>query len=318
MGNIIVAGSINMDIVTRMGRLPRPGETVLGNELNYIPGGKGSNQAVAASRLGENVYLVGKVGNDVFGQSLTDFLSKEQLKLDFLFRSNTHPTGVALITVDDRSENTIVVISGSNFQLEEKDVEQVSLNEDDVVVSVFEIPQTTIKYLFQRARDAKAKTILTPAPAAKFIDGLLKNVDYMIVNETELAFFSGQAQVSDDIDIVTQSAKQIRHHAEQTIIVTLGAKGIVCINQDEVFRINGIAVDAVDTTGAGDCFAGAFAVAISESMTLKDALVFANTAASISVQHLGAATSMPLRDKVTVEGFAAGNYAVKSKVIANL
>ena len=130
---------------------------------------------------------------------------------------------------------------------------------------------------------------------------MLENVDYLIVNETELAFFSGQAQVSDDIDIVTQSAKQIRHHAEQTIIVTLGAKGIICINQDEVFRINGIAVEAVDTTGAGDCFAGAFAVAISEQMTLEDALVFANTAASISVQHLGAATSMPSRNAVENE-----------------
>jgi len=236
MGNIIVAGSINMDIVTRMEHLPRPGETVFGNELHYIPGGKGSNQAVAASRLGENVYLAGKVGNDGFGQSLTDFLSKEQLKLDFLFRSNTHPTGVALITVDDRSENSIVVISGSNSQFEEKDIEQISVGQDDVVVSVFEIPQTTIKYLFQRARDAKAKTILTPAPAAKFMDGLLENVDYLVVNETELAFFSGQAQVSDDIDIVTRSAKQVRRHAEQTIIVTLGAKGIVCIHQDEVIR----------------------------------------------------------------------------------
>ena len=287
-----------MDIVTRMEHLPRPGETVFGNELHYIPGGKGSNQAVAASRLGVNVYLAGKVGNDGFGQSLTDFLSKEQLKLDFLFRSNIHPTGVALITVDDRSENSIVVISGSNFQLEEKDIEQIPLSEDDVVVSVFEIPQTTIKCLFQRARDAKAKTILTPAPAAKFIDGLLETVDYLVVNETELAFFSGQAQASDDIDIVTQYAKQVRHHAEQTIIVTLGAKGIVCINQDEVIRIDGIAVMAVDTTGAGDCFAGAFAVAISEQMALEDALVFANTAASISVQHLGAAISMPRRDEV--------------------
>ncbi|MEI7846741.1 MAG: ribokinase [Chloroflexota bacterium] len=317
MGNIIVAGSINMDIVTRMERLPRPGETVFGNELHYIPGGKGSNQAVAASRLGENVYLVGKLGNDVFGQSLTDFLSKEQLKLDFLFRSNTHPTGVALITVDDRSENSIVVISGSNSQLEEKDIEQISLSEDDVIVSVFEIPQTTIKYLFQRAHDAKAKTILTPAPAAKFMDGLLENVDYLVINETELAYFSGQAQVSDDIDIVTQSAKQVRCHAEQIIIVTLGAKGIVCIHQDEVFRINGIAVKAVDTTGAGDCFAGAFAVALSEQMPLENALVFANTAASISVQHFGAATSMPLRDKVTVEGIALGGHAVKSKATAN-
>ncbi len=314
MGNIIVAGSINMDIVTLLECLPRPGETVFGNELHYIPGGKGSNQAVAASRLGENVYLVGKLGNDVFGHSLTDFLSKEQLNLDFLFRSDTHPTGVALITVDNQSENTVIVVSGSNSQLTKSDVVPVSISKNDVVVSVFEIPQTTIKYLFQRAQQAKAKTILTPAPAAQFIDGLLETVDYLIVNETELAFFSGQAQVSDDIDNVTQSAKQIRHHAAQTIIVTLGAKGIVCISNDEIFRINEISVEAVDTTGAGDCFAGAFAVAISEQMSIEDALIFANTAASISVQHLGAATSMPMRDTVTVERLASGSHAVESKI----
>ena len=248
--------------------------------------------------MGQNVYLVGKLGNDGFGQALSDFLSKEQLKLDFLFHSDTHPTGVALITVDDQSENTVIVISGSNSQLIESDVEQVSISKNDVVVSVFEIPQTTIKCFFQRAQHAKAITILTPAPAATFIDGLLETVDYLIINETELEFFSGQTNVNDDIDTVIRSAKQIRYHAEQTIIVTLGAKGIVCIDQHEVFRINGIAVDAVDTTGAGDCFAGAFAVAISEQMSLENALVFANTAASISVQHLGAATSMPSREEV--------------------
>lgn len=301
MGKIIVAGSINMDIVARMNNLPKPGETVFGNDLHYIPGGKGSNQAVAASRLGENVYLVGKLGNDMFGQALTDFLSNEQLHLDFLSHSDTHPTGVALITIDDHSENSIVVISGSNYQLSESDVEKVHISETDVVVSVFEIPQPTIKYLFRKAHQANAKTILNPAPAADFMDGLLELVDYLIVNETELAFFSGQSQVSDNIDIIMQSAKEICHHAEQTIIVTLGAKGIVCINQDKVLRIRGIDVDAVDTTGAGDCFAGAFAVAISEQMTLEDALVFANTAASISVQCLGAATSMPNRNDVENE-----------------
>jgi len=298
MSNIIVAGSINMDIVTRIERLPRPGETLFGDELHYIPGGKGSNQAIAASRLGKSVYLVGKLGNDPFGKSLTDFLNNEKIKLDFLFCSDTHPTGVALITVNNQSENTIIVISGSNSQLTKGDVEQININRNDVVMSVFEIPQLTIKYLFARARDANAKTILTPAPATKFIDGLLEIVDILIVNETELAFFSEKDQVSEDIDIVTESARQIRHDPAQTIIVTLGAKGIVCIHEDDIIRIKGIPVEAVDTTGAGDCFAGAFAVAISEQMTLKDALVFANSAASISVQHLGAATSMPNRGDV--------------------
>lgn len=297
MGNIFVAGSINMDIVARMEQLPRPGETVFGQELHYIPGGKGSNQAVAASRLGENVHLVGKLGRDAFGQSLTDFLGKEQLNLDFLFYSDTEPTGVAIINIDGRSENSIVVISGSNFQLTEQDVAQVDMSENDVVVSVFEIPQPTIKHLFTQAHRKNAKTILTPAPAAEFSGGLLETVDYLILNETELAFFSNQDRLNK-IDEIVYHAKQLRCHSEQTIIVTLGAKGLVCINNDQVIQIDGVYVNAVDTTGAGDCFAGAFSVAISELMPLEDALLFANKAASISVQHLGASTSMPSRDDI--------------------
>jgi len=298
MSNIIIVGSINMDIVARMAHLPRSGETVFGNELHYIPGGKGSNQAVAASRLGENVYLVGKLGNDVFGQSLTDFLSNEQLKLDFLSRSDTHPTGVALITLDKQSENAIVVISGSNFQLVEKDVDEVDINMNDVIVSVFEIPQPTIKHLFQKAQRLKAKTILNPAPASEIMDGLLETVDYLIVNETELAFFSNQSHISENADGIVQHAKDLRYHPNQVIIVTLGAKGVICVAGEQVIQVNGISIDAVDTTGAGDCFTGAFAVAISEQMQIEDALKFANTAASISVQQMGASTSMPYRSDV--------------------
>jgi ribokinase len=225
-------------------------------------------------------------------------LSDEQLKLDFLFRSDTLPTGVALITVDNQSENSIVVISGSNYHLSESDVDRVNITKNDVVVSVFEIPQTTVKHLFQRAHQAKAKTILNPAPAVPFIDGLLEIVDYLIVNETELAFFSNQDQVSEDLDLLIQYAKQFRHNPDQTIIVTLGAEGVLCISGDQIIRIEGIPVEAVDTTGAGDCFTGAFAAGISEGAALEDALIFANTAASISVQRLGASTSMPSRAAV--------------------
>ena len=298
MGNIYVAGSINMDIVTKMESLPRPGETVFGQELHYVPGGKGSNQAVAASRLGENVYLIGKLGNDPFGQSLTQFLGQEQLNLDYLFYSDHEPTGIALINVDGRSENSIVVVSGSNFHLTIEDVAQINLQKNDVVVSVFEIPQHTIKHLFQKAKQAQAKTILTPAPATQFIPGLLELVDYLILNETELAFFCNQDQIDQTPDTIAANAQQLRHHQNQTIIVTLGANGAIAVHGDSTLQIEGISVEAVDTTGAGDCFSGAFAVAIAEGMSLQDAITFANTAASISVQHLGASTSMPTRQAV--------------------
>lgn len=298
IGKIIVIGSINMDIVARMESLPSPGETVFGSELHYIPGGKGSNQAVSASRLSEHTYLVGKLGNDEFGRSLTDFLGNENLNLGYLSYSDLHPSGVALISVDNQSENSIVVVSGSNQEVTESDVSSVEIRENDVVVSVFEIPQETIKYSFMRAQKANARTILNPAPAMKFCDGLLETVDYLVVNETELAFFLKQKQISKDLDTLVRYAKQFRHHDNQVIIITLGSKGVVCVSREGVIRLDGMNVKAVDTTGAGDCFTGAFAVAISENMPLEDALLFANTAASLSVQQIGASTSMPYREEV--------------------
>jgi len=300
MNKILVAGSINMDIVARMEKLPRPGETVFGTDLHYIPGGKGSNQAVAASRLGGSTYLIGKLGRDSFGKDLANFLEGEQINRDFLFWSETHPTGVALINLDQESENSITVVSGSNFQLKEKDLEQVVVEDGCVVVSVFEIPQPTILDLFEKANRVGAKTILNPAPAKPFIDGLLKTVDYLIVNETELAFFSGTDEVTEDLGKIVKNAKDLRMRPDQVIIVTLGSNGAICICDKEAIQVDGIKVDAVDTTGAGDCFTGAFAVAISEQKTIKEALDFANTAASLSVQKLGASTSMPDRAQVDV------------------
>ncbi len=298
MAKIVVAGSINMDVVAQTAQHPQPGETVFGHDLHYIPGGKGSNQAVGASRLSEHVSLVGKLGRDPFGDALTDFLNNERLNLDYLTYSDSHPSGVALITVNDASENTIVVVSGSNFALSSEDVEAVELDSDDVVVSVFEIPQPTIKTLFEKARATGAKTVLNPAPAAAFIDGLLPLVDVVILNETELAFFAGSEHAAKHTDTILAHVQTFRASPDQTVIVTLGAKGVICVRDDEVVRVDGVPVNAVDTTGAGDCFTGALAVGLFEVMPLPEAIHFANVAASLSVQTLGASTSMPHRAAV--------------------
>jgi ribokinase len=298
MGKIIVAGSINMDVVARTERHPRPGETLFGDELHYIPGGKGSNQAVAASRLSGYVALVGKLGRDAFGNSLTDFLQNERLDLSYLRYDEQAPTGVALIVVDADSENSIVVVSGSNYALSPDDVANIPLTSDDVVVSVFEIPQPTIKALFRRAKDVGAKTVLNPAPASEFIAGLQDLVDYLIVNETELAFFTDMMPTHDNDEELREQAEQVRTSPDQTIIVTLGSQGVFCLQGNKTTRVAGQVVASVDTTGAGDCFTGAFAVGLFEKMTLMDALRFANTAAALSVQKLGASTSMPPRESV--------------------
>lgn len=298
MGAIVVAGSINMDVVSQVKAHPRPGETIFGSSLHYIPGGKGSNQAIAASRLGENVAFVGKLGRDAFGQSLHEFLQHERLSLDHLTFSASAPTGIALIVVDAHSENTIIVVSGANGEVAAADVESVPLTAEDVVVSVFEIPQPTILRLFERARAAGARTILNPAPALAFVDGLLPLVDVLVLNETELAFFAGGEVVADDLDALRAQAEALRASEAQTIVVTLGGRGALAVTGGEALHVPGRSVKAVDTTGAGDCFVGALAVALSETQPLRAALDFANRAASISVQRLGAATSMPQRAEV--------------------
>ncbi len=298
MSKIIVVGSINMDVVTLIARHPRLGETIFGSDVKFIPGGKGSNQAVAASRLADGVMLVGKLGKDAFGTALNQFLQKENLNLDHLSFSDTAPSGTAIISVDENSENTIIVVSGSNFEISIEDVAPVSIGAGDIVVAPFEVPQEALKAIFLEAKKVGASTVLNPAPAGPFIDGLRELCDYLIVNETELAYFAGSEVVSEDLDVIHEQARTIREHQGQTIIVTLGDKGLVCLHGNDSLNIEGRKVNSVDTTGAGDCFVGAFAAALSDGKTIEYALRFANTAAALSVQRLGASTSMPQRSEV--------------------
>ncbi|NQU30168.1 MAG: ribokinase [Anaerolineae bacterium] len=298
MGRIIILGSINMDVVVMTPRHPHPGETIFGSDLKFIPGGKGSNQAVAASRLGGDVVLVGKLGKDAFGSALQKFLEEENLNLDHLYFSQDSPSGTALISVDESAENRIIVVSGSNAELSPADFGLLSITADDILVSVFEIPQETIKAAFQTAKEVGAKTILNPAPAAPFIEGVQDLCDTLIVNETELSFFSGEDANPDVLESLHRQARAIRSRASQTIIVTLGGNGAVCLQGDDFFSVAGNKVEAVDTTAAGDCFTGALAVALKEGLSLSDAIQFANIAASLSVQKVGASASLPYRQAV--------------------
>lgn len=276
MKKIIVAGSINMDVVVQSPRLPRPGETLFGTELHYLPGGKGSNQAVAANRIGGGVQLVGKLGRDGFGQSMADFLKNENMGLDYLTYSEDAPTGIALITVDDESENTIIVVSGSNYAMTPEDVAQVPLSGQEILISQFEIPQEVVLALFTRANAAGATTMMNLAPATDFIPGLHETVDYLIVNETELGYYIGE-EVGLEVDDASLArlavqARKLQARPDQTIIVTLGSKGSFCVQGDEMHYVKGLRVRAVDTTGAGDCFVGALAVALAEEQHMEQAL----------------------------------------------
>ncbi|WP_342732586.1 ribokinase [Bradyrhizobium sp. B117] len=297
MGRVFVAGSINMDVVATADRHPRVGETVAGKQVLYFPGGKGANQAVAASRLGARTTLIGRLGQDSFGAELRTFLGAQGVDLASVREADTH-TGTAIITVA-ASDNTIVVIPGSNALVSAEDVSVVPLLKGDVAVSQFEIPLPTIAAFFRRARSAGATTVLNPAPAQKMSVELLALVDILVLNETELGFLAGtELSDSDEAARIIEVARNLRAREDQTICVTLGKRGVLALAGREEIAVQGRAVKAVDTTGAGDCFVGALASQLAEGAALRAALAFANAAASISVQRMGAGPSMPTAAEV--------------------
>ncbi|MET3331577.1 ribokinase [Bradyrhizobium ottawaense] len=297
MGRVFVAGSINMDVVATADRHPRVGETVAGQQVLYFPGGKGANQAVAASRLGARTTLIGRLGKDSFGAELRAFLGAQGIDLGSVRDADTH-TGTAIITVA-ASDNTIVVIPGSNAQVGAGDVADVPLAKGDIAVSQFEIPLPTIAAFFRRARQAGVVTVLNPAPAQKMSGELLALVDILVLNETELGFLAGaELSDSDEPAKILDVARNLQARADQSICVTLGKRGVLALAGREEVAVPGRAVKAVDTTGAGDCFVGALAAQLADGVPLRAALAFANAAASISVQRMGAGPSMPTAAEV--------------------
>jgi len=297
MGRVFVAGSINMDVVATADRHPRVGETVAGKQVLYFPGGKGANQAVAASRLGARTTLIGRLGKDAFGAELRTFLGAQGIDLASVRDADTH-SGTAIITVAE-ADNTIVVIPGSNALVGAEDVGVVPLSKGDVAVSQFEIPLPSIAAFFRRAREADAVTVLNPAPAQKMSSELLALVDILVLNETELGFLAGvELSESDEAARIIAVARQLQAREDQTICVTLGKRGVLALAGREEIAVPGRVVKAVDTTGAGDCFVGALAAQLADGATLRAALGFANAAASISVQRMGAGPSMPTAAEV--------------------
>lgn len=297
MGRVFVTGSINMDVVATAERHPKVGETVAGNAVHYFPGGKGANQAVAAAKLGTPTALIGRLGTDAFGKQLRTFLTAQAVDLAHVKDSAEVYTGTAIITVAD-ADNTIVVIPGANALVGAEDVTAAALAKGDIAVSQFEIPLLTVRAFFRRARAAGATTILNPAPAMVFGKDLLDLVDILILNETELGFLtSTELSDSDDPARFVEAASVLRGGG-RIICITLGKRGVLALIDGEASLIAGSAVNAVDTTGAGDCFVGALASQLAQGTAIRAALDYANAAASICVQRMGAAPSMPTAAEV--------------------
>jgi ribokinase len=259
----------------------------------YFPGGKGANQAVSAAKLGAPTTLIGRLGTDAFGAELRTFLAAQGVDLSFVQDTAEAHSGTAIITVAD-ADNTIVVVPGTNALLNAADVSAPTLAKGDIAVSQFEIPLPAISVFFQRARAAGATTILNPAPAIAFGAELLDLVDILILNESELGLLAKlELHDTDDRARFMEAAATLRGHRDMVICVTLGKRGVVALTDGKPLIVEGRVVRAVDTTGAGDCFVGAVAAQLAAGKSIRDALDYANIAASICVQRMGAAPSMP-------------------------
>jgi len=297
---ITVIGSYNTDLVSKAPHLPRPGETVLGGPFKMGPGGKGSNQAVCSARLGAEVYFIGCVGNDNFGEMAKDFLLKENIKIDYLKVTDKTHTGIALIIVDDKTgENMIVVAPGANMEVtieQIKDLKDVIMN-SDIILLQLEIPIETVSYILDLvSKKEKPLSILNPAPARILDKDIIGKADIVTPNRNELEVISGIK--IETLEDVKKASREVISYGVKGVIVTLGKDGAFVVWDREYKHVPSFKVEAVDTTGAGDAFNGGLAVALSEGKDLISSVIFANAVSGLSVTKMGAALSMPYREEV--------------------
>lgn len=287
---IVVVGSLNMDLVVRTPRHPKVGETLIGSGFGTYPGGKGANQAVAAARLGAPVRMIGRVGADAFGEALLATVARDGVDTSYIKKDSESPSGVALIAVDDAGANTIIVASGANMLLTAGDVSDAEAAFEDagVLMLQLESPLPAIERAIELAHKHHIQVILNPAPARALEPVLLRNVDFLIPNETESQLLVGA-------ESVTAAIARFKELGIPNLIVTLGGDGLRVESGKISQHIPAFQVKAVDTVAAGDAFVGGFAVALSEGFTILDAATFGNAAAAIAVTRPGAQPSLPNR-----------------------
>jgi ribokinase len=288
---VTIVGSANMDLVFTVARIPRPGETLLAESAERYPGGKGLNQAVAAARAGAQTTFIGALGSDENGDDLLQTMADASLRSDLVRRGDA-ATGQAFIVVDAGGENTIIVASGANGSVAALTADdEVALAETSILLMQLELPIGAVIAAAESARRAGATVMLNAAPAGPLPTELISALDYLIVNEHE-------ARIIGDSDSLETASATLSRQVDH-LIVTLGSKGSVLYEGGaEIARVDAIPVTAVDTTGAGDTFCGAFAAAIEGGRTFIDAAAFASAAAALSVQSIGAVPSVPFREAI--------------------
>lgn len=311
MVDVAVVGSLNLDLVIKAPRLPAAGETVTRGIFGPFPGGKGANQAVAAARLGARVRMIGAIGKDAFGTQLREGLRRDGVDVSHVIEIGDAPSGVALITVDPHGQNTIVVAPGANWRLTPAHVDEAAdlIARSQILLLQLEIPIETVIRAAEIAARAKVRVVLDPAPAPEspLPDRLIRLIDVINPNEVEAKALTG-ARVADERE-ARDAAERLLATGVRSVVIKLGARGAFVAEGDVRTALPGIQVDPVDTTAAGDAFAGALAVALGEGRSITDAARFANVAGAISVTRMGAQPSMPRRAEV-VEFAAARRIAL--------
>lgn len=290
---IAVVGSINMDMTVTAERIPLKGETLMGDSISYIPGGKGANQAVAMAKLGAEVEMFGCVGDDSTGQKMIDNLNQVGVKTSHIQRLDGVPTGIAMITVGE-NDNTIIVVPGANGKVDTAYVDGIKeeLKGYDMVVLQHEIPLDTVKYVIDCCADNQIPVVLNPAPAAEVPMETIEKVTYLTPNEHEAVLIFGNELSTEEL---------LKKYPEK-LVITQGSRGVsTCLKTGEVLTVPARPAKVADTTGAGDTLNGAFAVQIAAGNDMKSALTYANTAASLSTEKFGAQSGMPTAEEVEKE-----------------
>lgn len=301
MSKIIVVGSLNIDIVLNVKKMPKVGETVIGNNLTYLVGGKGANQAVCCSRLSNHVTLLGMVGKDAFGEKLIDKMKLENINVEHIEMNELTCSGVAVITKSSE-DNSIVVIPGANDLITSNHVQAKEnlIAESDILISQLEVPLKTVKAAMELAKNNGVLTILNPAPFQPLDNELLSYVDYITPNETEFLEMGANMFVNSDISLEKAMVLWQNEHSTR-LVVTLGSQGCAYVENGRVIKIPTYKANVVDTTGAGDTFNGALAHCLAKKIDLHSALKLAVKAGSLSVEKFGAQTGMPTLEELMSE-----------------
>lgn len=298
MKKALVIGSLNIDMTAKVKKIPKLGETIFGSEFYESCGGKGGNQAAAISKLGMETEMIGAVGNDDAGNRLIENMKKYKIETSNIIRLETF-SGRAVITVDENGNNNIIVIPGSNFKIHKKDIDERIdiIKNNDIIILQNEIPMDVIDYTLKKAKELNKITVFNPAPAVYLKDEVLKNTDYLVINETEMEVIFDISP--NDKDYINELLNKKKSKKIKNIILTLGESGSVLLDEkDNVKEYRALKVEAVDTTAAGDSFIGAFILKLSETGDKDAAMKFAGIVSAITVTKPGAQDSIPTMEEI--------------------